>query len=252
MTKAEAISRFLQIAASEVGYHEGENNYNKFAAQLDPLNITYGAKQNQPWCGEFVLWCAVKAFGVDAGLKFLRSPNPSGVPLCSAGAGYFRQAAAFGKEPQRGDIIFFYYDGGINHTGIVESVRNGAVTTIEGNSGDAVARRIYQATAPNIAGYGRPNWVAVCDCDNIPPADEQNKRKQIDGLPMLKSGDANETVRAAQFVLIGRKFSCGSWGADGDFGGATETAVRNFQTENGLEIDGVIGPETWSKLLGVS
>ena len=63
MTKQEAINRFVDLAQREVGYHEGENNYNKYAAALDPLNITYGAKQHQPWCGEFVLWCAVEAFG---------------------------------------------------------------------------------------------------------------------------------------------------------------------------------------------
>ena len=36
---------------------------------------------------------------------------------------------------------------------------------------------------------------------------------------------------------------------DGDFGPATEKAVRAFQTKAALEPDGEIGAETWKSLL---
>ena len=36
--------------------------------------------------------------------------------------------------------------------------------------------------------------------------------------------------------------------ADGIFGKGTETAVRDFQTENGLTVDGIVGPATWRVL----
>lgn len=69
-------------------------------------------------------------------------------------------------------------------------------------------------------------------------------------LPVLKKGAKGEYVKSAQLLLIGRDFSCGGYGADGDFGNATFAAVKNFQTEKNLHVDGEIGPETWAKLLG--
>ena len=61
---------------------------------------------------------------------------------------------------QAGDIIFFDWvnNGTIDHVGIVESVSGGTVNTIEGNSGDKVARRSYRIGSSNIYGYGVPEY----------------------------------------------------------------------------------------------
>ncbi|MBQ1405792.1 MAG: peptidoglycan-binding protein, partial [Oscillospiraceae bacterium] len=58
--------------------------------------------------------------------------------------------------------------------------------------------------------------------------------------------------RAAQLLLNGRYCSCGMWGADGEFGPQTKSAVLAYQRRSGLEADGIIGPQTWAKLLGVT
>src|SRR2546427_10092485 len=36
---------------------------------------------------------------------------------------------------------------------------------------------------------------------------------------------------------------------DGDFGGGTLAAVKAFQRSEGLQVDGVVGPDTWAALL---
>jgi peptidoglycan hydrolase-like protein with peptidoglycan-binding domain len=35
---------------------------------------------------------------------------------------------------------------------------------------------------------------------------------------------------------------------DGSFGKLTDKAVRRYQEENGLTVDGIVGPQTWAKL----
>lgn len=73
----------------------------------------------------------------------------------------------------------------------------------------------------------------------------------LKSLPTLKKGSKGDCVRAMQILLKGYGYSLGIWGADSDFGSATERAVREFQAEKDLEVDGVVGSNTWAKLLGV-
>lgn len=58
--------------------------------------------------------------------------------------------------------------------------------------------------------------------------------------------DKGDQVRAVQAGLRGRGQQLT---LDGSFGPATETAVKAFQTARGLEVDGVVGPITWSSLM---
>lgn len=83
------------------------------------------------------------------------------------------------------------------------------------------------------------------------PATDKVSVKSVTGLPVLRKGSKGASVTALQILLIGNKYSCGSYGADGDFGGGTEASVKSFQSFWGLDVDGVVGPNTWAKLLGV-
>jgi peptidoglycan hydrolase-like protein with peptidoglycan-binding domain len=70
-------------------------------------------------------------------------------------------------------------------------------------------------------------------------------------LAQLRKGAKGDTVKALQLLLVGRGFSCGQAGADSSFGSATDAAVRAYQSKKGLTVDGIVGKNTWSKLLGV-
>ena len=114
-----------------------------------------------------------------------------------------------------------------------------------------------QITACNrtISGYNRRDWVkhgrlpwitytGEAETPVIAPA-------QVSGLPMLRKGDTGESVRAMQILLAGRGYNGNMHTPDGIFGPNTNGAVVLFQKATGLDPDGICGPLTWSKLLGV-
>ncbi|MHC4371933.1 MAG: peptidoglycan-binding domain-containing protein, partial [Planctomycetota bacterium] len=65
---------------------------------------------------------------------------------------------------------------------------------------------------------------------------------------MLKFGSRGSEVEALQQFLIDQGYDLGDAGADGIFGSKTRTAVRQFQSDQGITIDGVVGPTTQGKI----
>ena len=80
-------------------------------------------------------------------------------------------------------------------------------------------------------------------------AEPVNPQEPAEERPTLRRGSKGDWVKLLQQELIRAGYDCGSYGADGDFGKATLAAVQKFQQENGLIVDGVVGPKTWEKLL---
>ena len=260
MTIQEAKQKLVNWALAQVGYTEGADNYNKYAPKWTAAG-GWNA-QNQPWCDVFVDVGFIECFGLDLAAQLTYQPKGGFSALCSASADYYRRNGAWYSHPEVGDQIFFNVGNGINHTGLVVAVSGGTVTTVEGNASDMVRRNAYGTGSAYIAGYGRPNWGVFAggspsnssekpNTSTSEPVQDTKPKPRVEGLPTLKQGDESEVVRAAQFLLNGRKCSVGIWGADGDFGPATLAAVKAFQRRNDLEPDGIIGPETWAALLGV-
>lgn len=158
MTIQEAKDKLVTLARSQVGYHEGANNQNKYAD--DPrITSLYGWNvQNQPWCCTFVNWCFLNAFGTIGGRM-----TYGGSAACAAQANLYKNNGAFTQSPAVGDQIFFYSGGGINHTGIVVEVNGLVIRTVEGNYSDKVSLCTYTKGNSVIAGYGRPKWSLAAD-----------------------------------------------------------------------------------------
>ena len=64
----------------------------------------------------------------------------------------------------------------------------------------------------------------------------------------LQKGDSGSEVKTMQTMLIKCGYSCGKYGADGDFGSGTETALKSFQKAYKLEVDGKYGTASKAKL----
>lgn len=109
--------------------------------------------------------------------------------------------------------------------------------------------QIAEAICKGICAYYGVKYVA--DSTPAPKPTPTTPTGNVSGLSNLYSGKSGNEVKIAQNLLIGKGYSCGSSGADGVFGAATNSAVKKFQSDKKLTSDGVVGPATWKALLGV-
>lgn len=286
--------KVIDVALSQVGYHEkasnsqlddptansGDGNWNKYARDLDQLKGFYNGVKNiggeyAAWCDIFVDWAFVTAYGRSAAQFLLCQPDNSAGAGCKFSAQYFNSKGQFHRSgPKPGDQIFFGsgWDN-VRHTGLVVSVGNNHVYTVEGNTTDSVGRRSYALNDSSIWGYGRPDWGTQTNQDpSTPPSGSAQDDKPVEPqkpaekpaetaymynvkLPLLQIGDKNGYVKAIQTLLIERGYDCGNKRLigrekpDGEFGQTTEKAVAAFQRKEGLECDGEVGGATWAALL---
>jgi hypothetical protein len=64
----------------------------------------------------------------------------------------------------------------------------------------------------------------------------------------LKTGSKGDEVKALQEFLISQGYDVGKTGADGIFGSNTAAAVKKFQQDKGLSVDGIVGSQTWGAI----
>jgi Putative peptidoglycan binding domain len=68
--------------------------------------------------------------------------------------------------------------------------------------------------------------------------------KGTGGQALIKPGARSSSVRSIQTRLNHLGYYVGPTGVDGVYGRYTASAVRSFQTKNGLLVDGIVGPRT--------
>ena len=70
-------------------------------------------------------------------------------------------------------------------------------------------------------------------------------------LPEVYNGAIGGAVLSVQNLLIHKwGIALPRYGADGEFGAETEAGIKTLQRTQGLEVDGVVGRETWAALIG--
>ena len=69
---------------------------------------------------------------------------------------------------------------------------------------------------------------------------------KISPWPLVKEGARNHPVKTLQYLLRQHGHNVA---VDGAFGPKTDAAVRDFQRKKGLQVDGDVGPQTWSALI---
>ena len=239
-----------------------------------PLARGYKVKYTDAWCATFVSAVAIKLGYTDI------IPTECGCePMINLFKGMGCWVENENRTPDVGDIIFYdWQDGGAgdntghsDHVGIVEKVSNGKITVIEGNYKNAVSRRVLSVNGRYIRGYGVPkydtephkvasainsavyNWqkAAIADGFSFPKYGADGQwgaeceavakkaicKKQVVGY---KNKNLTKIVQAAIGVQM-----------DGLFGTKTRSAVIAYQKRKGLTADGIVGINTWKRILGV-
>lgn len=72
----------------------------------------------------------------------------------------------------------------------------------------------------------------------------QRTRSCIGKMPVIKLGLRGETVRFIQEVVRAILI-------DGNFGPITKKCVIQYQKDKGIEVDGVVGPQTWNAIVTI-
>lgn len=145
-----------------------------------------------------------------------------------------------------------YYSGSVDGdfgTGTENAVKafqsaNGL--TADGVAGSKTLNRLYGDNAVPNKGTSYGNVTATPRATSTPrPTSTPNVENKY-----LQLGSSGKDVRTMQTRLISLGWLSGS--ADGEFGGATDAAVRAFQKKIGVYTDGIAGPNTLKKLYSSS
>jgi peptidoglycan hydrolase-like protein with peptidoglycan-binding domain len=73
-------------------------------------------------------------------------------------------------------------------------------------------------------------------------------------MPLLAEGSTGEVVRSLQTILTegAGEWGTGPGGVDGDFGPQTRASVEAFQRWGNVGVDGIVGDQTWTVLMGAA
>lgn len=244
-------TKIVSLAQEWVGLKEADGSFTKIIDLYNshkPLARGYKLKLTDAWCAGTASALAIACNATDiiptevSCTKLIELAKAKGIWI---------EADTYTPAP--GDFLLYDWDdngsgdnkGNPDHIGICESVVGDTITVIEGNYQNAVGRRLMRVNGKYIRGYITPKYAAE------PVKTAKKEEVCAVDVKVLKKGAKGSNVKAMQILLMGYGCYCGGYGADGIFGTGTESAVKAFQKAKGLTVDGICGPATWTKLLGV-
>lgn len=201
MVEQELRQSVVSVMKGWLGWSEANG---KFKTIIDlyntqrPLPRGYKVQYTDEWCAT-----TVTAAGIQAGLHDIILGECS----CSRMIALYQAAGRWEEDdaywPQPGDIIMYDWQdsgsgdntGAPDHVGIVEKVVGSTITIIEGNKGEAVARRTLAVNGRYIRGYCLPDYASKAESED----DDMDISKLTDEQ-VLELAARIDTVRGKQPV----------------------------------------------------
>lgn len=220
----------------EVG---GTSNHQIFSDWVNSVGLD--GCQNQPWCATFQFALELKIFGKQKALEHWHMTDKY------VGSCVFDTRDKFPSKYRRntpvlGALIIYNY----SHMGrVIKIYSDGSYDSLEGNT----TRIGDSRDGGYVAIKRRPANCQTVQCFCV--IDYSENSSSTDSVSIrnyLQKGDNGSSVKTMQTMLIKCGFSCGTSGVDGQFGDATEKAVKNFQKKYGLTVDGKYGVNSKAKL----
>jgi peptidoglycan hydrolase-like protein with peptidoglycan-binding domain len=226
------VADIVRVARSQVGYHADGNNHQKYGVWWGMNGVA--------WCDIFSTWVFHEA-GCPRPSEQL--PGREGGASVNYTAKYWQGKGLWrpSTQSQPGDLICFDWTG-----------RSGSrITIVEGNVGnDEVRLKDYTAGGSLI--WGTCNMQALIASGKggaPPPPPPPPPLPMPTGVPrydfplvLTSPPMQNQHVLIWQQQMVRRGWRIA---ADGVYGPASMAACRAFQIDKHLEVDGVVGPNTW-------
>lgn len=282
MTENQLRSNVVSIMKGWLGWSEANGKHKKIVDIYNnhkPLARGYKVQYTDEWCATAVSAAFIKAGLTDIG--FTECSCNRMIDLYKA-KGRWEERDSY--APKIGDILMYdWQDNGIgdnvgsaDHVGLVAAINGTRLTIIEGNKNESVSYRSINANGKYIRGYCLPDYASKASkpveivststyskaafvrdiqkafgatVDGIAGPETLNSTITLSAILNRK----HEAIRAVQRRLATLGYtSVGK--VDGIAGIKFTKAVKEFQKNNGCEVDGEITArgKTWKKLLGLA
>ena len=282
MTENQLRSNVVSIMKGWLGWSEANGKHKKIVDIYNnhkPLARGYKVQYTDEWCATAVSAAFIKAGLTDIG--FTECSCNRMIDLYKA-KGRWEERDSY--VPKIGDIVMYdWQDNGIgdnvgsaDHVGLVAAINGTRLTIIEGNKNESVSYRSINANGKYIRGYCLPDYASKASkpveivststysktafvrdiqkafgatVDGIAGPETLNSTITLSAILNRK----HEAIRAVQRRLATLGYtSVGK--VDGIAGVKFTKAVKEFQKNNGCEVDGEITArgKTWKKLLGLA
>ena len=246
MIKAtDLIAKFQQALNDNWGYIWGTAGVmwtearQKQIEQTTDENRAMSRKYGSKWIGHYVADCSgmfVWAFA-QFGLKMSHISSNIFISYCTKNKG--KLTTALKRTILPGSAVFTGETAGKHpHVGLY--IGNDTVIEAKGTVAGVITSKL---TDKKWTFYGELKDV---EYDGVEPSPQPEPSPGW--RPTIRRGNKGADVIECQTMLTRLGYDIGSCGIDGDFGRATEAAVKSFQSDNKLVVDGVVGPMTWDAL----